>query len=208
MDRTSQKLALQWRHNGRNGVSNHQSYDCLLNRLLRRGSKITYASLAFVRGIHRWPVNSPQTGPVTRKMSPFDDVIMVKELAKTAKDISYCRHAEMCPVSRTHLTNNNRPVAEISGWRVRHCLLPPMVKTLQSLEKLLILTNELGYLSFYNVLSNKYISIECWITDIIWTDDGIVDKHIYAGWDTRSLNSLAPGRFEWNFSKVNFKLIW
>ena len=34
------------------------------------------ASLAFVRGIHRWPVNSPLKGPVTRKMFPFDDVIM------------------------------------------------------------------------------------------------------------------------------------
>ena len=28
----------------------------------------SYASLAFVRGIHRWPVNSPNKGPVTRKM--------------------------------------------------------------------------------------------------------------------------------------------
>ena len=35
------------------------------------------ASLPFVRGIHRWPVNSPHKGTVTRKMSPFDDVIMV-----------------------------------------------------------------------------------------------------------------------------------
>ena len=34
------------------------------------------ASLAFVRGIHRGPVNSPPKGPVTRKMFPFDDVIM------------------------------------------------------------------------------------------------------------------------------------
>ena len=34
------------------------------------------ASLAFVRGILRWPVNSPHRGPVTRKMFPFDDVIM------------------------------------------------------------------------------------------------------------------------------------
>ena len=34
------------------------------------------ASLAFVRGIHWWPVNSPHKGPVTRKMFPFDDVIM------------------------------------------------------------------------------------------------------------------------------------
>ena len=36
----------------------------------------SFASLAFVRGIHRWPVNSPHKGPVTRKMFPFDDVIM------------------------------------------------------------------------------------------------------------------------------------
>ena len=35
------------------------------------------ASLAFVRGIHRGPVNSPHKGPVTRKMFPFDDVIMI-----------------------------------------------------------------------------------------------------------------------------------
>ena len=37
----------------------------------------SFASLAFARGIHRWPVNSPHKWPVTRKMSPFDDVIMI-----------------------------------------------------------------------------------------------------------------------------------
>ena len=35
------------------------------------------ASLAFVRGMPRWPVNSRHKGPVKRKMFPFDDVIMV-----------------------------------------------------------------------------------------------------------------------------------
>ena len=34
------------------------------------------ASLAFVLGIHRSPVNSQHKWPVTRKMFPFDDVIM------------------------------------------------------------------------------------------------------------------------------------
>ena len=34
------------------------------------------ASLAFVRGIYRGPVNSPHKWPVTRKMLPFDDSIM------------------------------------------------------------------------------------------------------------------------------------
>ena len=35
------------------------------------------ASLAFVRGIHRGPMNSPHKGSVMRKMLPFDDVIMI-----------------------------------------------------------------------------------------------------------------------------------
>ena len=35
------------------------------------------ASLAFVRGIHRGPVNSGHKWPVTRKMFPFDDVIIL-----------------------------------------------------------------------------------------------------------------------------------
>ena len=34
------------------------------------------ASLALVRGINQWPMNSPHKGPVTRKIFPFDDVIM------------------------------------------------------------------------------------------------------------------------------------
>ena len=37
------------------------------------------ASLAFLRGIHRWPVNSPHKWPVTRKMFPFDDVVMIRK---------------------------------------------------------------------------------------------------------------------------------
>ena len=35
------------------------------------------ASLAFVRGIHWWPVNSPHKWPVRRKIFPFNGVIMV-----------------------------------------------------------------------------------------------------------------------------------
>ena len=36
----------------------------------------SFASLAFVSGIHQWPVNFWYKGPVTQKMFPFDDVIM------------------------------------------------------------------------------------------------------------------------------------
>ena len=67
---------LQWRHHGRDGVSNHQSRDRLLSHLIRLRSKKISVSLAFVRGIHRWPVNSPHKWPVTRNMFLFDDVTM------------------------------------------------------------------------------------------------------------------------------------
>ena len=36
----------------------------------------SFASLAFLRGIHWRPVNPPDRGPVTRKLFPFDDAIM------------------------------------------------------------------------------------------------------------------------------------
>ena len=35
------------------------------------------ASLAFVRGIYRRPVNSPHRWAVTRKMFPFDDIVIM-----------------------------------------------------------------------------------------------------------------------------------
>ena len=69
---------LQWRHNDHDCVSNHQPRGCLLNRIFRRGSKKT--SKLRVTGLcvgnSPGPVNSPHKGPVTRKMFPFDDVIM------------------------------------------------------------------------------------------------------------------------------------
>ena len=45
------------------------------------GKHQSSALMTFVRGIHRWPVNSPHKGPVTRKMFPFDDVIMKNGLS-------------------------------------------------------------------------------------------------------------------------------
>ena len=46
------------------------------------------ASLAFVWGIHRGPVNSPHKWPVTRKMFPFDDVIMLEPQELTIRGLS------------------------------------------------------------------------------------------------------------------------
>ena len=69
---------LQCRHNERDGVSNHQPHDCLLNRLF--GCRSKKASKSRVTGL--WEGNSPVTGefPVQRasiaEMFPFDNVIM------------------------------------------------------------------------------------------------------------------------------------
>ena len=45
------------------------------------------ASLAFVREIHRGTVNSPHKWPVTLKMFPFDDAIMVKTTGQWFKSV-------------------------------------------------------------------------------------------------------------------------
>ena len=71
-------LPLQWRHNGRDSVSNHQPHDCLLNRLFRCRSRKT--SKFLVTGLCAG--NSPGTGEFPAQMArnaenfPFDDVIM------------------------------------------------------------------------------------------------------------------------------------
>ena len=77
--------SLLWRHNERNGVSNHRRLDCLLNRLFRCMSRKTPKFR--VTGIYEGnsPVNGefPAQRAVTRKMFPFDDVIMYyKEFVK------------------------------------------------------------------------------------------------------------------------------
>ena len=70
---------LLWCHNGRDGVSNHQPHNCLLNRSFRRRS--TNTSKLRVTGLCAG--NSPVTGEFPAQMAsyaemfPFDDVIMI-----------------------------------------------------------------------------------------------------------------------------------
>ena len=71
--RNMKNLALQWRHNDHDGVSNHQPHDCLLKRLFRHRSKKTskLSVTGLCEGIHRWPVNSPHKGQQRRKCFDF-----------------------------------------------------------------------------------------------------------------------------------------
>ena len=68
------------------------------------------ASLAFVRGIHRGPVNSPHKWPVTRKMFPFDDVIMT----------CYFQYYIMFPVTEIFSDKINRMVPFIFMMEFLH----------------------------------------------------------------------------------------
>ena len=47
-------------------VSNYQSIKCLFNNLYRK-KHLRYVLLSLCEGIHRWPVDSPYKGTVTRK---------------------------------------------------------------------------------------------------------------------------------------------
>ena len=94
--------SLRWRHNDHDGVSKDQPHGCLLNRLFRGRSKKT--SKLRVTGLcvgnSPGPVNSPHKGPVTRKILPFDDVIMFTTTWKhmeseTKLPTFYRRHFQM-----------------------------------------------------------------------------------------------------------------
>ena len=56
---------LQWLHDGRDGVSNHQPHDCLLNPLFKRWSKKT--SKLRVTGLCTW--SPPVTGEFPAQMA-------------------------------------------------------------------------------------------------------------------------------------------
>ena len=76
------RWSLQWRHNEREGVWNHQPHDCLLNRLFRRGSKKT--SKLRVTGHREGNSTVPGEFPAQRannaEMPPFDGAIMYRRV--------------------------------------------------------------------------------------------------------------------------------
>ena len=66
-------FSLLWRHNGRDGVSNHQPHRCLLNRLFKRKSKKT--SKLRVTGLCSG--NSPVTGEFPAQMTSYAENVSI-----------------------------------------------------------------------------------------------------------------------------------
>ena len=90
---------LQWRHDGRDSVSNHQHHDCLLSHLFRRRSK--NASKLRVTGLCAW--NSPGTGEFPAQMASDADNVSI-----------WWRHHEICDSVRS--MQQYRKLA-LSDWR-------------------------------------------------------------------------------------------
>ena len=152
------KQPIRWRHNGRDGVSNHQPHDCLLNCQFRHRSKKTskLRVTGLCAGNSPGPVNSPHKGPVTRKMFPLDDVIM---LARSwwfdFKD----------PVVMIYVSMNciiNTPWNVFSSVR-RQAITPTITDLLSitSFEEILVSLNQTMYKHHFNILHLYMPSRKC-----------------------------------------------
>ena len=114
------------------------------------------ASLAFVWGIHRGPVNSPHKWPVTRKMFPFDDVIM----NWTSNNLSPFDSKIACLCQSVEI-NNSKHVYLLK----QSCVLPQSTNTINSsisiYQKIHVYTCfENIYLEIYILASPHFVMIQ------------------------------------------------
>ena len=147
---------LQWRHNERNGVPNHLRLVC---STVCSGADKKYqssTSLAFVRGIQIWPVDSPHKGPVMWKMFLFEDLIMLIDLdisgnvsfdllAKVGlqvKDVFCGRDDDLASDSRGLLAVY---VSVNTSLRLFNFLTPPIFKRIFLNQKVRILIKVCSY---------------------------------------------------------------
>ena len=80
-------ISLQRRHNDRDGVTSVSIvYSTICWGADKKHTKAPRA-LAFVREIHRWPVDSPHKGPVMRKMFPLNVVFMIIYINRSKQPI-------------------------------------------------------------------------------------------------------------------------
>ena len=94
----------------------------------------SFASVAFVRGIHQWSVISPHKWPAIRKMFPFDDVIMYRDAQADGRIMLrqwerlfwvkfYQRHDGLMPyehkhdLKRIHSSNNSIVNFTVICWK-------------------------------------------------------------------------------------------
>ena len=83
------------------------------------------ALLAIVRGINRWPVNSPHEWPVTRKMFPLDNVFMNCEKKPMHALIIFHIYAHMFVICFCygHIISINCPLPVGRYWNLTNCII-------------------------------------------------------------------------------------
>ena len=111
-----------------------------------------------MRGIHRGPVDSPQKGPVTRKLFPFDDVTMRCKIARSAI-VEYLMRCS---------TDGTRPYKYVCHIIIavtsygRHCVL----------NHRNVLFNNMFWLAkekTSKLCITGYLCWKCWKFSTIWT---------------------------------------
>ena len=98
------KQCQEWRHHGRDSVSNHQSHDCLLNRLSRRRSKKT----ANLRVTGLCGGNSPGTGEfLAQRAGNTENVFIWWRHHARYYTVRYQGYCVDCWVKRMEIFQNN-----------------------------------------------------------------------------------------------------
>ena len=98
---------LQWRHNERDGVSNHQPHHCLLNRLFKRRSKKT--SKLRVTGLCAG--NSPVTGEFPAQMASNAGNVSIWWRLHDFRE--RCRgNGDIFTILKFHISNSTRWIDE------------------------------------------------------------------------------------------------
>ena len=166
---------LRWRHNDHDSVSNHQPHGCLLNRLYRRRTKKTskFCVTGLCVGNSPGPVNSPHKGPVTRKMFPFDDVIMQKTShtspSRATYEVSIVRYLEK--IGRV-----------ITALRCIYLCASQHESTCKGLVQSSAVITRSNIVSYYNKDYRNWrrISNRCWIlTGELW---GVFCEYLWENW--------------------------
>ena len=133
------------------------------------------ASLAFVRGNHRWPVDSPHTGPVTRKMFPFGDVIM---LTKSSGEIAHCQSLQIAHIPPSWL---KREVC------LRKKLTVFISKTKLGTENVFNYTWTCGFQTYSNTVEYPMYPLLLWLS--------IITVHCHSNGSDTICSVVFPGMF-------------
>ena len=113
-------LLLQWCRDGRHGASTISLtivYSTVYSGANQRKHQSS-TSLALVRRIPRWPVNSPHQWPVTLKMFPFDDVIIINRSRDLLRNY-HINWTSQKPIPDSHLSC----ARDYSRWSHGACII-------------------------------------------------------------------------------------